>query len=292
MKKPPSGQRSRRRAAAGPSAVRACQEKIFFPAPDGTRLCGILHRPAAASRSGVLLCHGMMSSKDGDKHRLLAEMLVRRGHWVLRFDFAGRGESGGDFLALSITRQAGEAGAALRILKARGLERVGVEGSSLGGAAAIRLASRGGVDALVTWAAVGRADRLAERMAGREGMEQWRRDGVRRVDGQDVGFSLIEDARRQDLLAAAARVRCHWLIVHGARDEVVPCSDAEDLYRAAGGPAGGRVSLEILPEADHQFTAPGDRRRLLDLSVDFLQGQLDRAARPVCSGARPGKEVA
>lgn len=251
-------------------------EKVFFPAPDGTRLCGVCHHPARWRGTGVLLCHGMMSSKDGEKHVALAERLVRRGHLVLRFDFAGRGESGGDFLGLSISRQAGEAAAALAFLRARGARAVGVEGSSLGGAAAIRLAAEGGVDVLVTWAAVGRAERLAEGMAGPEGMERWAREGVRMVEGQPVGYSLIEDARRQDLLAAAARVRCPWLIVHGAKDAVVPVSDAVDLHRASL----GRAELVILPGADHQFTAASDRRRALHLAADFLDGHLAQPKRP------------
>lgn len=254
-------------------------DKVVFPAPDGTRLCGVCHHPARWRGSGVLLCHGMMSSKDGEKHLALAERLVARGHLVLRFDFAGRGESGGDFLGLSIRRQAGEAAAALAVLRAMGAGPVGVEGSSLGGAAAVCLAAEGGVDALVTWAAVGRADRLAEGMAGPEGMVRWARDGVRVVEGQPVGYSLIEDARRQDLLAVAARVACPWLIVHGAKDSVVPVSDAEALHRASR----GRARLEILPGADHQFTAASDRRRALQLAADFLDANL--AGRPHASRA-------
>ncbi|NMB73720.1 MAG: hypothetical protein GYA21_01170 [Myxococcales bacterium] len=257
-------------------------EKVFFLAPDGTRLCGVCHHPARWRGTGVVLCHGMMSSKDGDKHRALAGRLVRRGHLVLRFDFAGRGESGGDFLGLSISRQAGEAAAALAFLRARGARVLGVEGSSLGGAAAIRLAAGGGVDALVTWAAVGRAERLAEGMAGPEGMERWARDGVRCVEGQPVGYSLIEDARRLDLLTAAARVKCPWLIVHGARDAVVPVSDAEELHRASS----GRARLEILPEADHQFTAASDRRRALRLATEFLDSNLGGRPRPPRAGRR------
>jgi len=247
------------------------EEAFSFPGAGGVELRGVLHLPAGRAASAVLLCHGMLSSKDGTKQVALARALCEQGQAALRFDFQGRGESGGDLLGLSLTRELLDARAALAELRRRaGAGRVGVVGSSLGGAVGLLLAAEQPVHALVTWAGVGRADLLAERVVGREALARWARDGVLVLEGAPVGYGLVEDGRRVDLPAAAARVRCPWLILHGEADPVVPLADARLLHQASG----GRAELEVLPGGDHQLVAPAHLARVLARTAAFLRDAL------------------
>ena len=69
-------------------------ERVEFRSRRGNRLVGILHPPRGgdARSPGVILCHGMESTKDGTKHRRLGEELSAGGFWALRFDFSYVGE--------------------------------------------------------------------------------------------------------------------------------------------------------------------------------------------------------
>ena len=66
------------------------EEQITFGNRAGERLAGVLHRPRTeGAAGGVLLCHGMESSKESLKLVHLGEVLSRAGFAVLRFDFTG-----------------------------------------------------------------------------------------------------------------------------------------------------------------------------------------------------------
>jgi pimeloyl-ACP methyl ester carboxylesterase len=70
----------------------------FFPARDGTPLYGVYHAPAGAPRVAVLIAPGLLEERKSAYAALagLARDLAGAGHPVLRFDFRGSGESGGE----------------------------------------------------------------------------------------------------------------------------------------------------------------------------------------------------
>jgi uncharacterized protein len=246
------------------------EEKLTIRSPDGIKLAAVLERPANPSGAGVVICHGMMSYKDSPKHRGIAARLCDRGHTVLRFDFSGRGESEGDLLGLTFTRQVGECRAAMNFLATNGEQRIGLAGSSMGGAVSILVAARGGVSALATLAAVGRTDLLPERAVGKKGLAVWKRRGSIRIQDQRVGFCLVEDAMAIDMCSEAGKIECPWLILHGAADEVIPAEDAGFLQRSSG----NRAELEIVPGADHRFSDQEHLEHATGRIVDFLDNAL------------------
>lgn len=66
--------------------------EVVFPARDGTQLSG-WYVPHAQARAGVLLCHGIYSTRMAMLTK--ARMLHRWGYASLLFDFRGRGRSQG-----------------------------------------------------------------------------------------------------------------------------------------------------------------------------------------------------
>lgn len=252
--------------------MECAQQAIGFEAESGVQLSGVLHRPARLSETGVVVLHGMLSTKNSPKHTGIAAGLCARGHLALRFDFEGRGESGGDLMELSFTREVAQCRAAMTRLRLFGCTRLGLVGSSMGGAVAILTAAEGEVAALATMAAVGRTDLLPVRAVGEKGLDVWKRKGRLRLGEtqEKVGYVLVEDAMRVDVPAAAAKIACPWLILHGERDEVIPASDAETLAASSG----RRAELEIVPGADHRFSRDGHRDHVTRRIVEFLDGVL------------------
>jgi uncharacterized protein len=247
------------------------EERVQFKTPGGVTLIGTLSLPAERISTGVVTCHGMLSTKDGPKHVGLAQRLTKRGHAVLRFDFQGRGESPGDLLGMTFSRQVEECRAAINVVRGYGVSRLALLGSSMGGTVAVLAAADEKLAALVTMAAIGRPAEMPARMVGAQGLKNWKRRGAMRVEGQAVGYALVEDAQRVDVAGAAKRISCPWRIIHGEADEVVPVSEARVLSEAAG----PRAELIIISGADHQFSQPEIREKLLDEVAAFI----DRALR-------------
>ncbi len=110
--------------------------------------------------------------------------------------------------------------------------------------------------ALVTWSAISHFDRVS----GDE-LRQWRETGtwtaVNARTGQrlPIGLELLHDfesnRERLDPLAAAARRRAPWLIVHGDHDETVPVDEGEALAATAAPP----VEILRIAGGDHAFGA-------------------------------------
>lgn len=83
--------------SAGAVPVSATREEALVFEVEGTPLVGVLHRPAAPCRRGVLLVVGGPQYRVGSHRQfiLLARALALSGTPVLRFDYRGMGDSGG-----------------------------------------------------------------------------------------------------------------------------------------------------------------------------------------------------
>lgn len=89
-------------------------EEVVCLAADGTPLVGNLALPTRAARIGVVMTHGWSGYRSGPHGLLtyLARELAAAGYPTLRFDFRGRGESGGDGLQSSLVTMADDLAAA------------------------------------------------------------------------------------------------------------------------------------------------------------------------------------
>ena len=112
---------------------------------------------------------------------------------------------------------------------------------------------------------------------------EWRRRGVYEVKNMRTGEILpmypetLDDIDANargtlDIPAAAGRLRCPWLIVHGRGDEAVPVSEADRL--AAAAPHAERLTLD---GAAHTFGAvhpwvgsTPDLDRVFDATAGFF----------------------
>lgn len=240
----------------------------------GVRLAGVLHLPPAvtalAGVPAVVLCHGMESTKDGTKHQALAARLPTLGYACLRFDFSYVGESEGRFEDLTISGEVEDLAGACDTLWAEGVTRIGLVGSSLGGAVAVVYAgAEPRVDALVTFAAVARPAGIVARMDP-AAVDAWRRRGYREESTGRLGRAFLDDLERVDVLGAARRTRAATLVLHGEADRVVPVDDAYALFEALPEPK----ELAVTPGCDHRYSAPAHLAELLDRTVAWTRAHL------------------
>lgn len=214
-----------------------------------------------------MVCHGFKGFRNWGFFPHAASRLALAGFTSVTFDFSGSGvgEDGESFDELDRWRRQTISGdlADLQTVVdwavSQGAPWVGLLGHSRGGATAlIHAAGDLRVKALVTWAAVCAYLRWPE-----DQVEQWRRLGSLEVvnlrTGQvlPVGLDLLDDLEahrngKLDVLAAAARIRVPWLIVHGTADETVPAEDGARLL-AASRSGGGGARLLPVQGAGHTF---------------------------------------
>lgn len=133
----------------------------------GTRIAGILNLPDGVARPPVvLMMHGFTGQKNefdiaGTQTGLythMAQQLAKAGIASLRFDFAGSGESSGDWADTTFSGQIRDAIRAfdhLQALETVDGDRIGILGYSQGGLVGAHLAAaRPEADAVVLWAPV------------------------------------------------------------------------------------------------------------------------------------------
>ena len=130
---------------------------FFF---DGTSapLFGIYHEPEAAARTPFVFCHPFAEEKLWS-HRVFvsfARILARSGHPVLRFDYMGNGDSGGDFAGSSLTTVLDDVQSAMAEVRRRAsTDRINLLGLRLGASVASLAAEAAtNIDRLVLWAPI------------------------------------------------------------------------------------------------------------------------------------------
>jgi exosortase A-associated hydrolase 2 len=125
---------------ASPEDVK--EEQVTFDSA-GKRLLGMLHIASGDSKAGYVFCNAF-----GEERKcscrvlvLLAREMARRGFAVLRFDYAGCGDSEGELRDAAITSFETDIRSAIDFLKSRWPRmRTGLLGLRLGASLAARLA--------------------------------------------------------------------------------------------------------------------------------------------------------
>jgi len=222
----------------------------------GERLYGVIHFPSHTPSPLVIASHGLFSSKESDKFTMLGERFSQEGIALLRYDHRGCGESEGDIGETTPSSRLQDLDSIFAFTLKHPLvdgRRIGLLGSSMGGFISIfKAASDPRVKALCLWA-------TPAELRGKEASDP----------PPPLRREFFEDALRYDSLKMIEKVR-NCLILHGREDELVPLSQAERLYQAAGEPK----RLFVFEGGDHRFSDPDDRRRAVELSLGWFKTYL------------------
>ena len=272
------------------------EQAVTFPSA-GLKLSGVVHVPngmrPGERRAAFIVLHGFGSNKTSSNTMQPTKVLGELGYVVLRFDMRGCGESEGEFGRVICLEQVEDTRSALTFLAdhpAVDPERIGVIGSSFGGAVAVYT---GGVDERV--AAVvsngGWGDGERKFRGQHKSPEEWARFTGMLKAGREhrakTGKSLM--VPRYDIVPIPPHLRNNLasnsihscpaetaqsmfdfraddvvggiaprplLLLHAANDSVTPTEQSIELFKRAGQP----TELHLISDADHFMFGEGNTR--------------------------------
>ena len=219
----------------------------------------------------VLFVHGFGSNRKGEKPKALEAACRKRGWTFVTFDFRGHGDSTGTLLELLGSGLLEDLEMVRSHLATRGIRRLCLVGSSMGGWASAWFTLRHPetVEACVFIAPAvdflrGRWARLTE--AERQ---HWKQTGRLRVRNEwldtEIGYGLVEE---MDLLPVE-RLAAEWsrplLIFHGMKDDTVPYTQSLSFVEQTAYP---EVELRLFKNGDHRLLAFKDV--MAEAACDFF----------------------
>jgi pimeloyl-ACP methyl ester carboxylesterase len=243
--------------------------------PPGRAALAFRHHPAWGNAPTLLFLPGYASDMAGSKATALFTQAEARGWGCLLFDYAGCGESSGDFADQTLDSWLADA---LAMIDATGDAPLLLIGSSMGGWLMLR-------------AALARPERVRGLIgiAAAPDFTEWDFDAAKRAalerDGQILEpnpygpeptlftRALWESGQASLLLGAPIAIDCPVALLHGQADADVPWAVsmriAEQLRSAA-------VEVTLVKDGDHRLSRPQDIALLLattDLMMERIWPQ-------------------
>lgn len=222
--------------------------RTHFVGARGERLAAILDRPDGEVTGFALFAHCFTCTKDLKAAHWIGQALARRGITMLRFDFAGLGQSEGAFEESTLSSNADDLVAAAEFMtREHGPPRLLI-GHSLGGVAAL-VAAPGMPDvrAVCTISSSFSATHLRRYLASAADPPPERFDVTIAGRTFQLRRSFLEDLERHDMGERIASLGRPLLVLHAPDDRVVEIDQAERIFAAAAHPR----SLVALDGADH-----------------------------------------
>lgn len=250
------------------------RETVSFRNADGIDLAGIVDRPDGPITAWVLFAHCFTCSKTTLAASRLAEGLSERGYGVLRFDFTGLGQSGGDFADTGFTTNVEDLKTAAAWMAEQGMTPQLLIGHSLGGAAAVVAAAQlPEIRAVATLGAPADAEHVIHQFDQK--VPEIEAKGAAQVDiaGRPfvVGKVFLDSVRGAKVREAAASLRRPLLVMHSPRDEIVSIDNATGLFLAAKHPK----SFVSLDPAGHMLNKRPDTDYVADVIAGWSRRYLD-----------------
>ncbi len=253
-------------------------ESLQFEGAAGRRLAGRLESPHGQVRGWALFAHCFTCGKDNLAAVRIARTLAGKGIGVLRFDFAGIGQSEGEFAETSFSSNVEDLVAASRAMAEEGRPVGLLIGHSLGGAAVLAAAGQcSTVRAVVTINAPFDVAHALQQFAPAD-LEKIEREGMAEVRLADrpfrVGRALVESLRGQEQGQRIASLHRPLLVLHAPTDNLVSLDHATRIYSAARHPK----SFISLDRADHLLTGGADAARAAQLIAAWADAYVEEAA--------------
>jgi putative redox protein len=268
-------------------------ERLRFVGVTGEPLAGVFHPPSPAGpggavRGNLLVVHCFTCSKDLHTMSRLARGLAGAGFAVLRFDFTGLGESGGDFSATTLSTNLGDLARAVACLAERGQGPIGLVGHSLGGAACLLAAGElGPVRSVAVIAAPSTAGHVRGLFEGAEAEIDRTGSAWVRIGGRSFPISaeFLDDLDRHEVERRTAELGRPLLVLHPVDDRVVAVTEGERIFTTARQP---KAFVPLL-DADHLLTSRRASAETVNLLVDWFARTLQGAGHGPGGGAQwPG----
>ncbi len=250
--------------------------RVSFPNRAGEPLAATLDLPDTESPGAfALYAHCFTCGRKLKSAVHIARALTARGLAVLRFDFTGVGDSGGDFAQTTLATNRDDLLTAAAWLADRHQAPRLLIGHSLGGAAALLAApALPTVAAIAVLATPSEPSHLGGVLAAKRAETLAHGEAELNLAGRPYRlrpafFADLESTRLLDAVRALDRP---LLILHAPGDPIVDVRHAAALFRAARHPK----SFVALAGADHLLLAERDARH----AGEIIAAWADRWVRP------------
>jgi len=214
--------------------------------------------PADRSDFAVAYIHGFGSIRDGEKAKALAVSCANRNWPFAAFDFRGHGKSSGRMRDVRPSQLLEDLEAIRGFLTGRGVQRLCLVGSSMGGWAAAWFTLQH-PKTTVGCALIAPALRFPSARWDRltpEEREEWRRNGAVRITNEwvdaELGYGVAEEIPQfpHELLVEA--MNTPTLIFHGLQDAIVPAAQSITFTQQA---KMRHIDLHVFKDGDHRLTS-------------------------------------
>ncbi|MCB2295698.1 alpha/beta hydrolase [Clostridium algoriphilum] len=243
-------------------------------------LRGMLHLPEVINDKVpiVIIYHGLCGDKMGPHFIFvkLSRLLERVGIASVRFDFAGSGESEGDFIDMTMGTELKDANNILdyvRTLDFVDKDKIGIIGLSMGGAIASMIAGnrKSDIKTMCLWAPAGNMEEiiLDNNYIG-DNYEEFRQKGYFDAEGLPIGTGFVDYLKGLTIYEKAAAYDKKSLIIHGDKDEVVLLSTSQkyiNFFKKSS-------QLKIISGANHTFDKKEWEEQVIKHTLEFLQVEL------------------
>jgi pimeloyl-ACP methyl ester carboxylesterase len=253
-------------------------EMTFVEVGGGADARKIAVRARPGASPGLFWLSGFNSDMQGTKALALDTLAAQRGRACVRFDYSGRGISGGAFIDGTIGRWLEESVAVFDQF-CEGPQVV--IGSSMGGWIALLLAREiarrktAGRARLAGLVLIAPAPDFTEELMWKGFSKKIRKEietkGVwlrpsEYGEPYPITHALIEEGRNHLLLGSAIEVGCPVRILQGAQDSDVPWQHAFELTNRL---PSDDVVLTMIQDGDHRLSRPQDIARIIAAVEEF-----------------------
>jgi len=238
------------------------RHKVQFAGSGDHTLAGILEMPADTPRAYALYAHCFTCGKDVVAASRIARRLAAHGFAVLRFDFTGLGDSGGDFSESNFSSNVRDLVCAARYLREHHQPARLLVGHSFGGAAALAAAAQiPEARAIATIAAPADPQHVLGQFGSAVDTIRQRGQAELQLAGRPftIRRQFLDDLDKHKMGYIHTLER-PLLIYHSPQDRVVSIDEAAELYNRAAHPK----SFISLDGADHLLTRREDANYVAD----------------------------
>ena len=234
----------------------------------GETLDYTFHEGSANCRDLLLIGHGVTGNKDRPFVVALADAVPASGINVIRFSFAGNGDSGGEFRECTISKEVDDLQAVLSGVEEKKYRAI-YAGHSMGGAVGVLAAAKDDrIKFLISLAGMVSTEKFYDTEFGEETPDtgcMWEEPDCPLSSAFKNDLNRIHSTAPQ-----AAQIRVPWLLVHGTADDVVLIDDSREAYSLASEPK----KLVEIEGANHVFSEDG-QKPMIDAVIGWLQTNLN-----------------
>ncbi|MGJ8657556.1 MAG: alpha/beta fold hydrolase [Akkermansiaceae bacterium] len=245
---------------------------VEIPSPHGI-LAGVIEIPEGQIQSYAIFAHCFTCGKDYLPEKKITQGLAKNGIATLRIDFSGIGKSSGEFENSSFLTNIEDIITAADWLKTHYLAPSILVGHSLGGTAALAVASKiASVQAIATIGSPADPAHILHMLE--EHLPEIEQNGTAQVPFAGRTFTVsrrfVDDVRSYDHVNTLKALKGHKLILHSTVDSVVELKNAGEIYTHLQHPK----SFVALDGADHLLTNHNDAKFAADIIALWAQKNL------------------